>query len=316
MNYRNFGTTGIMVSEIGLGTAQLGGPSLLNGRYSGYGRIPGATALSILEKAFESGVNFFDSSDKYGDGEAERLLGEVFRKKRDRVVLATKCGITSDGGHCFDRDYLTSCLHASLKNLRTDYLDLFQLTKPSLEIIERGEIYDTLDRFKRAGKIRCSGVSTGRDEETLKLIEDRRVDSLQVFYNLLHTAPEELFLEKAHAAGMGLIVRSPLSSGTLCGGHSYQTRFSSEDDRSNFLYGETLRKRVDLVQRVIEANGLDQEYSILQFSLNYLLSSPYLSTIIPGASKISQLDQILKVARVERMTREKFDQVGRLVRAL
>lgn len=316
MKYRKLGNTGIEVSEIGLGTAQLGGPSLINGRRSGYAGMPREIASRILEKAFDAGVTFFDSSDKYGDGEAERLLGAVFRRKRDQVVLATKCGITSGGERRFDRDYLTGCLHGSLKNLGTDYLDLFQLTKPPLDVIENGEIYETLDAFKRQGKIRFCGVSTGTDEETLRLIADRRVDSLQVFYNLLHTAPEEFFLERAHAAGMGVIVRSPLSSGTLCGRHGYETRFGSEDDRSNFLHGETLRKRVDMVQRIVEANGLDESYGILHFSLNYLLSSPHIATIIPGASKMSQLEDILKLVHVERMSREKFEEVGRQVREL
>lgn len=316
MKYRRLGNTGIEVSEIGLGTAQLGGPSLIDGRRSGYAGMPRESASRILETAFDAGVTFFDSSDRYGDGEAERLLGAVFRSRRDRVVLATKCGITSGGKRRFDREYLTSCLHCSLKNLGTDYLDLFQLTKPPLDLIEDGEIYETLDAFKRQGKIRFSGVSTGTDEETLRLIADARVDSLQVFYNLLHTAPEELFLEKAHAAGIGVIVRSPLSSGTLCGCHSYETRFGGEDYRSSFLHGETLRKRVDMVQHIVEANGLDEGYGILHFSLNYLLSSPYVATVIPGASKLSQLEEILKLVHVERMSREEFEEVGRQVREL
>lgn len=316
MKYRKFGHTGIEVSEIGLGTAQLGGPSLLNGRRSGYAGIPRESAVGILETAFDSGVNFYDTSDKYGDGEAERLLGAVFREKRDRVVIATKCGITSEGGHSFEKGYLAGCLESSLRNLKTDYIDLFQLTKPSLAIIERGEIYETLDRFKREGKIRFSGISTGTDQETVRLIEDQRVDSLQIFYNLLHTAPEELFLDKAFRAGMALVVRSPLSSGTLCGGHSYETKFRREDDRSSYLHGETLRKRVDMVQGIIEMNHLDDAYGILHFSLNYLLSSPFISTIIPGASRIGQLDEILKLVHRERMTAEKFSEVGRFVRTL
>ena len=193
---------------------------------------------------------------------------------------------------------------------------MFQLTKPSLAIIERGEIYETLDQFKREGKIRFSGVSTGTDQETVRLITDRRVDSLQVFYNLLHTAPEELFLEQAFHAGIALLARSPLSSGTLCGGHGYATTFPREDDRNSYLHGETLRRRVDLVQAIIEANGLDDAYGILHFSLNYLLSSPFLSTIIPGASKVGQLDEILKLVQQERMTAEKFSETGRFVRTL
>lgn len=315
MKFRRLGNTGVEVSEIGLGTAQLGGPSFINGKYLGYPGIPKKTSISILEKAFDSCINFYDSSDKYGDGEAERLLGEVFNKKRDRVIIATKCGITAEGTRCFDKDYITSCLHRSLNNLKTDYIDVFQLTKPPLEIIEKSEIYDILDQFKKEGKIRFSGISTGSDNETIKLINDRRVDSLQIFYNLLHISPEKLFIKKAFDSGIGLIIRSPLSSGALCGKYTYETKFDTGDDRSLYLHGETLRKRVDIVTDIINTYRLGKAQSIINFSLNYLLSNKYISTIIPGVSKVSQLDEILKLLQTERMNAEEFNSVGQFILA-
>jgi aryl-alcohol dehydrogenase-like predicted oxidoreductase len=315
MKFRKFGNTGIEVSEIGLGTAQLGGPSLINGKYLGYPGIPKETSISILEKAFDSHINFFDSSDKYGDGEAERLLGEAFKKKRDRVIIATKCGITANGTNCFDKDYITSCLHQSLINLKTDYIDVFQLTKPPLEIIEKSEIYDILDQFKKEGKIRFSGISTGSDDETIKLIDDRRVDSLQIFYNLLHISPEKLFIKKAFDSGIGLIIRSPLSSGALCGKYTHETKFDKGDDRSSYLHGETLRKRVDIVTDIIKTYDLGKNQSIINFSLNYLLSNPYISTIIPGVSKVNQLDEILKLLQTDRMNAEESNRVVQFIMA-
>ncbi|MBF0557343.1 MAG: aldo/keto reductase [Nitrospirae bacterium] len=301
MKYRTLGKTKLSVSEIGLGTAQIGGPSLIGGAYVGSPRIERAEALAILERAFEAGVNFFDSSDKYGDGEAERLLGESFGSRRDRVIIATKCGITSSGERRFDREYVRGCLHQSLENLKTDYADIFQLTKPGIHLIRSGEIYDILDELKQEGKIRFFGVSTGTEEETLQLIDDNRVDTLQVFYNLLHIRPNEVFIGRASDAGIGLIIRSPLSSGVLTGKYDYKTTFSAEDDRRQFLHGATLADRVDMVNAIITRFGLDRNYAILHFSLNYLLSNDRISTIIPGVSKLRQFEDILRLNTIERM---------------
>lgn len=314
MRYRKLGKTGINVSEIGLGTAQIGGPSLIQEGYIGSPRIEKEEALRILEMAYGSGINFFDSSDKYGDGEAERLLGEAFHKKRDKVILATKCGITSSGERCFEKKYVRSCLTQSLKNLRTDYIDVFQLTKPNIKLIKSGEVYKVLDDLKSEGKVRFSGVSTGTDEETLTLISDNKVDTLQVFYNLLHIRPNELFVGKAFAAGIGLIVRSPLSSGILTGKFDYNTRFSQEDDRSRFLYGKTLVYRIDMINKIKSRFRLNSKYDILQLSLDYLLSNTKISTIIPGVSKAAQLSNILKLCDIERINAEAFNELEKFIK--
>lgn len=314
MKYRKLGKTGLAVSEIGLGTAQIGGPSLIGGRYIGSPKIEKKEALRILDKAYDSGINFFDTSDKYGDGESERLLGEAFHKKRGKVILATKCGITSSGDRCFEKGYVKSCLNQSLKNLRTDYVDVFQLTKPDINLIKSGEIYETLDDLKREGKTRFSGVSTGTDKETIQLIVDNKVDTLQIFYNLLHIRPNDLFIAKAFDAGIGLIIRSPLSSGVLTGKFGYNTTFSKEDDRSLFLYGKTLTPRIDMINKIVERFQLDSNYNILRMSLNYLLSNNKISTIIPGVSRAEQLSDILKLCNIERMSLEMFNELENFIK--
>ncbi len=314
MKYRKLGKTGLDVSEIGLGTAQLGGPSFIAGRYIGSPRIERSEAIRMLEKAFDSGINFYDTSDKYGDGEAERILGEVFAGRKKKVVLATKCGITEEGKRCFEEKYVRSCLENSLKNLRVEYIDLFQLTKPDINIINSGSIYGIFDKLKKEGKIRYCGVSTGTDEETMQLIADNKVDALQIFYNLLHIRPNKIFISNAFNNDIGLIIRSPLSSGVLTGRYNYNTRFSSEDDRSEFLFGKTLISRVDMVKKIVEQYSLGENYNILQFSLNYPLSNKKISTIIPGVSKSRQLDDILKLEEVKRMNSNFFSEVEEFIR--
>ena len=302
MNYRKLGKTNIFVSEIGLGTAQIGGLSLTAGKYVGYQQIEKPDAFRILNKAYDNGINFFDSSDKYGDGKSERLLGEVFNNKRDKVIFATKCGITATGERCFKKGYVKSKLEQSLKNLKTDYIDIYQLNKPSMSLIESGEIYELLDDFKKEGKIRFSGISTGTDEENVKLISDNKVDTLQIFYNLLHIYPNKLFISKAFDNGIGLIIKSPLSSGMLTGKYTYRTRFDREDYRSHFLSGQTLFSRVDKVNKIIDHFRLSSKYNILHLSLNYLLSNNKIASIIPGISKARQLDDILKLCYFERIS--------------
>lgn len=301
MKFRKLGKTGLMVSEIGLGTAQIGGPALIKGAYCGSPRIDKKVASGILNFAYDSGINFYDTSDKYGDGESERLLGSAFLGKRDKVIIATKCGLTNEGGRCFDEQYLRKCLDGSLKNLSTDYVDIFQLTKPPISVIKKGDIYNTLDKFKKEGKIRFSGISTDTDEDTKILISDNKVDTLQIFYNLLYIKPNESNIVDAYNAGIGLIIRSPLSSGVLTGKYTLNTKFSSEDDRSQFLYGETLASRVNMVNKINKNFSLSDKYTILHFSLNYLLSNSKISSIIPGVSKVEQLRNILELNHIERM---------------
>jgi len=303
------GKTGLSVSEIGLGTAQLGGPSWIGGRYLGLPRITRDEALNILDMAYASGINIFDTSDKYGDGNAERLLGAAFRRQRKNVILATKCGITISGERCFEKKYVKGCLKKSLKNMRTDYIDIFQLTKPPLEVIKSGAIYEIFDELKREGSIRFSGVSTGTDEETLLLISDSRVDTLQIFYNLLHIEPNELIIGKAAKAGIGLIIRSPLSSGVLTGKFNKRTTFSKEDGRSLFLFGDTLASRIDMIEKIKSRFKLNSSNTIMDFSLNYLLSNKKISAIIPGVSSIGQLSGLLKLCGMKRMKVDYFNKV-------
>jgi len=314
LKYRRLGKTGLFISEIGLGTAQIGGSSLIGGRYIGSPRIKRKDALRILNTAYEEGINFYDTSDKYGDGEAERLLREAFCKKRDKVILATKCGLTSQGERCFREKYARSCLEQSLINLGTDHIDIFQLNKPDLSLIKSGQIYGLLNKLKREGKIRFTGVSAVADEEAVKLALDNRVDTLQVFYNLLHIEPNELFIGKAFDSGIGLIIKSPLSSGILTGKYSRNTKFNEEDDRAAFLYGEVLVSRVDMVDRISQHFRLNNGYSILHLALNYLLSNKRISSIIPGVSKVSQLIDILKLCSAERMNSQEIYRIESFIK--
>ena len=106
MIYRILGKTSLKVSELGLGGAQIGGPSFINNKYIGSPKIETAEAYKILNLAFDNGINFYDTSDCYGDGKSEKYIGDTFSNKRDKLIIATKCGMTSSGERCFEREYI------------------------------------------------------------------------------------------------------------------------------------------------------------------------------------------------------------------
>ena len=294
MRCKTLGRTGLKVSEIGLGCAQLGGPSLRDGALVGSPAIPESEALLILKTAYESGINFFDTSACYGDGKSEELLGKAFQKINGKVVIATKCGMTNMGERCFTRKFITSSVEESLKRLRIDCIDILQLKGPNREIILQGEVFKTLSDLKSRGLIRFSGISVAQIDDAYEAVRMNCVDTLQVLYNLLHLAPEDGLLQKANEKSIGIICRSPLSSGLLTGRITETTRFRPEDDRNEFMYGELLKSRVRKVREIQSEYNLNGD-ELRFFSLNYLLSNEAVSTVIPGASSVLQLQENLKV---------------------
>ena len=165
MNYRDFGNTGMKVSEISLGTWQLGGK--WGSDYSEQ------NALTTLETAYEQGINFFDTADVYNDGESERSIGKFIKGKEGKVFVATKCGrqITPHVSAGYTREAIVRYTEDSLKRLGVDALDLIQLHCPPTDVFYRPEIFETLQDLRRAGKIRHFGVSVERVEESLKAME-------------------------------------------------------------------------------------------------------------------------------------------------
>src|SRR4029077_9204970 len=149
MNYRTLGRTGFRGSAIRLGTLVHAGH---------FGPMKDSESLAAIDAAIEVGVNFIDTSDAYGAGYSETLLGKALKGKRDEVILATKGGNVmvgpNRGKRVFDPEYISRDMDESLQRLQTDYIDLYQLHNPTVEVIERGAVWEVLERAKRAGKIR------------------------------------------------------------------------------------------------------------------------------------------------------------------
>jgi len=277
-------------AKLGFGTSQIGGPSLINGKLMGAKPIPKNEALSILTFAFENGINFFDTSDKYGN--AEELLGKAFSKKRGKVIIATKCGVSDNKGRNFTIPYINKCLENSLSKLKTDYIDIFQLAKPDPNEVT-DELMDFFTRKIREGKIRYFGISVIGDNDGNKYISRKTIKSLQIFYNLLFTQNHELIKECA-LNNKFVIIRSPLNSGMLCGKYSLATKFCVVDPRRNIFCGDLLRERLENIENIKKCFDLSSS-EVLEFALNFILSNKDVNVVIPAASKLSQLQDYIDI---------------------
>src|SRR5438132_5914395 len=174
MRYRDLGKTGIRVSAIGFGGWAIGGATEASGAPLGWGRTSDDESLAAIRRARDLGVTFFDTSDSYGFGRSESLLGIVLSRHRAEVVIATKVGVVRTAGgelkKDFSRQHIFHAVDGSLKRLRTDYIDLYQVHNPTLEDLRREEIQEAMEMLQDAGKIRSWGVSVTTPEEGIEII--------------------------------------------------------------------------------------------------------------------------------------------------
>ena len=300
MQYRELGKTGIRVSEIGFGAWAIGGSAEAGGAPLGWGRANDDESLAAIRRARDLGVNFFDTADSYGFGRSESLLGIVLSRKRQDVVIATKVGVvrksTGELLKDFSKQHIFLAVDGSLKRLRTDYIDLYQLHNPTLADLNREEIQEAMDRLQYAGKIRFWGVSITTPEEGIEIIKRDWGYALQVLYNVINQAPARDLFPLAKQKGYGIIARVPLASGLLTGKYRQDAVFASDDVRQNFLTSRRLEEatiRVDEVKSIIGGAAR----SIAEGALRFVLADDAVSTTIPGARNARQVEA--NVATIE-----------------
>jgi aryl-alcohol dehydrogenase-like predicted oxidoreductase len=279
MRYRPLGRSGIAVSEIGFGAWGIGGAT--PGATS-YGHTDDAVSLRALEEARARGINFFDTSSIYGYGHSEELLGRVLRNCRDRVVIATKSGLTEYGAPTdFSPHRIRSTLTESLRRLQTDYVDILQLhNPPPARIRDAEDIKETLARLKDEGLIRAFGVSVRAPADGLLALVHLDPDVIQTNFNLLDQRALDCgLLDEADAAACAIVARTPLCFGFLSGHVDERTVFAPDDHRSRWprsqiiawaSAGRDVRKHADGGQ------------TPSQLALQFCLSFPALTSAIPG----------------------------------
>jgi aryl-alcohol dehydrogenase-like predicted oxidoreductase len=309
MQYRKLGKTGFEVSEVSLGTWQVGGKW-----GSGF---DDNLAERILNEAIDEGINFIDTADVYEDGKSEAAVGRVVRSRRERIYVATKCGrkISPHTSEGYTPQALRGFVEESLRNLDLETIDLIQLHCPPTPVYYRPEIFELFDDLKREGKIRHLGVSIEKVEEGLKAIEYPNVSTVQLIFNVLRQRPAELLFDRAREKDAGLIVRVPLASGLLSGKFTRESSFAPGDHRnfnrdgSAFDRGETFAgmdfetglQVAEELKKVFAASG---EGTMAQQSIRWILDHPQISCVIPGASRSEQLHDNVAVSQMSRLPAE------------
>jgi aryl-alcohol dehydrogenase-like predicted oxidoreductase len=291
MKNRTLGRTGATISEIGFGAWQIGGA---------WGDVSEEDGKRALNAALDAGVTFVDTADVYGDGRSEKIIAAVLKERGgDKPFVATKAGRrlnphVADG---YTAANIEAFIDRSLTNLGVETLDLVQLHCPPTEVFYRPEMFGALDDLTVKGKIRNYGVSVSNVEEALKAIEYPGVATIQIIYNIFRQRPHDLFFAQAQKKNVGIIVRVPLASGLLSGKITADTKFADDDHRKFnrngefFDVGETFAGvPLDVALEAVEQVRplVPQDASMAQFALAWILRSPAVSVVIPGARNEAQ----------------------------
>lgn len=297
MKYRVFGKTGVRVSEVGLGTWQLGGAD--------WGAIDEREALAILGRAVERGVNLIDTADVYGLGVSEKLIGRFLRETRAKVHVATKLGRVQWVRHGWPERFTLrlarEATERSLRNLGVEAIFLQQWHCIPTPMLRDGEAFEHLEALKKEGLIRHWGCSVETVEEGLLCMTHPGCASLQVIYNLFRQKLTDELLPVAKRCNVGVLARVPLASGLLSGAFRRGHRFAAKDHRSYnaegkaFNVGETFAG-VPFERGVALAGGMKRilapgpRASMAQLALRWILDHDAVSAVIPGATKLAQVE--------------------------
>lgn len=286
MNRRKFGDTNLRVSEVGFGAWGIGGPAMAGDTPIGWGPVDDEISISALKKAFELGINFFDTADFYGLGHSEELIGKVFGNS-DKIIVATKVGHKLDDNRNAILDYskkhILSACDQSLKRLRRESIDYYQLHSARVTHLESGECIEAMELLKSQGKVRYWGISlnTYNPFPEAEYIFRRNLGSgIQIVFNIINQRASKL-IEQAGEANYGVIARMPFQFGLLTGKFDVNARFDKNDHRHFRLKPAVLEKALPELEDVW---GLSKQLGLTptQLSLSFVLSFPQVSTVIPG----------------------------------
>lgn len=290
MNYRTLGKTGYRVSDISFGAWAIGGT---------WGAVDDDESLAALHAAVDSGVNFIDTADVYGDGRSERLIARLLKERSEDIIVATKVGRRLDPHNTdgYTLENLEAFVDRNLKNLDTDCLDLVQLHCPPTDAYYCPSVFEAMDTLKAKGKIRHYGVSVEKVEEALKAIEYDGVATVQIIFNIFRQRPADLFFDLAAKKNVGILARVPLASGLLTGKMNRSSEFEADDHRAfnrdgaAFDKGETFAgvdyntglEAVDALKNLVP-----EGMSMAQFALRWILMHEAVTCAIPGAKNQEQ----------------------------
>ncbi len=316
MNYRTLGKSGLKVSEISLGGDTFGRD------------IDEPAAIAVINQALETGINYIDTADVYGrgGGRSEEIIGRAVKGKRSRVIIATKFGVAvGEGSQQFaskdglgSRAYIMKAVEASLKRLGTDYIDLYQFhqTDPTTPI---EETLRAMDGLVKAGKVRFIGASNLPGWELCEALWVSKVAGLSSFvsdqprYNLLDRHCEEEIVPCCQTYGLGVIPWYPLAGGFLTGKYRRGaelpsgTRFQSNPPMYMWLLNDANFEVLEKLEKFASERG----HTVAELALAWLVSHPWISTVIAGVTKPQQVAANVAAAQWK-LTPEEMKQVDGL----
>lgn len=285
MQYRNFGSTDLHVSEIGFGAWAIGGGAMIGTTAIGWGDADDTVSIKAIHAAVAAGINFFDTADIYGLGHSEELLGHELGANKN-ILFATKVGNVSRNEQFtidYSKEYILAACEASLKRLRRDYIDYYQLHTARMVHLQNGECIEAMQQLQQQGKIRYWGLSLNTFEpvaEAEYLMNENLGHGFQLVYNIINQKARPL-LQTAQQKGYGIIARMPLQFGLLTGKFDKAIHFTDNDHRKNRLTKEVIDATLKATSPVWE---LCEKYNCTktELALSYILSYDEVSTIIPG----------------------------------
>jgi aryl-alcohol dehydrogenase-like predicted oxidoreductase len=294
MQYRKFGNTDLVVSEIGFGAWAIGGGAMIGNTSIGWGDADDTVSKHAIHAAADAGINFFDTADIYGLGHSENILGETIGDNKD-IIIATKVGNVSRNEQFtvdYSKQYILSACEASLKRLQREVIDYYQLHSARISHLQNGECIEAMQLLQQQGKIRYWGLSLNTFDpfaEAEYLIKNKSANGFQLVLNMLNQKALPL-LKKASTSGYGIIARMPLQFGLLTGKFDVNSKFPPNDHRHNRLTKEVISSVAKATEPVWE---LCKKYAVTktQLALSYVLSYDEISTTIPGIRTPRHVEQ-------------------------
>jgi aryl-alcohol dehydrogenase-like predicted oxidoreductase len=328
MKYRNFGTSDLTTSIVGFGVWTVS--------TSMWGVNDHDLRLSLLRRAKELGITFYDTADVYGDGTGETILRDAFGDSIREITVSTKFGYDwyshpglqpgqRERPHDWSPAFIRKACEESLKRLGTDRIDLYQLHNPRVDAIHNDELWSELDRLKADGKIRHVGVALGpaihirQKDEAIEALDVRGVTSVQIIYNLLEQMLGPDVFATAKRTGGGVMCRVPHASGVLEGEYTTETEFAPGDHRQ-FRVKTTADRRAWLDRGLLKVEKLDfltrnTGRTISQAALQFIWDEPTMACALPNIYDLKQLEEFASAADAPSLSSAERDEVDQLYRA-
>lgn len=314
---RTLGRSGVTVSGIGLGCWAIGGPFWRGDTPVGWGEVDDAQSVAALERALELGINFFDTSDVYGCGHSERILGQVLAGRRREVVIATKFGNLFDEqtrritGASGEPDHIRRACEASLRRLHTDFIDLYQFHIGNYDLARADQVLDTLERLVDEGKIRWYGWSTDDPERAAFFARGEHCAAIQQRFNVFEGSAATL--EVCEANGLASVNRGPLAQGLLTGKFTPASTLPADDVRHGWdlRHGEQARRLAKLgeIREVLMAS----KRTLAQGAVGWLWARSDVTVPIPGFKTAAQVEENAGALEIGPLSQEQMEELQELM---